>query len=318
VSRPILLGSVMVALAASLFGTLGFVARSADEVGVGALPFVAWRAALATAVLVAVTLLVALRSGVRLPDPRLLSRRQQVALLAACLFGALLNVAMFAAFLRTTIALVLITFYTFPAIVTLAAIRLYGERLDRRRAGALVLSMAGLVLVVLAPALQTGNLDIDLIGVGLALFAALCQSAFILLSGRGYRPFRSLHVATYVVGGALVVSLALVFGLGETAGLMRPLQDTQAWVWLIAGGVVGAAIPTTALLGGMGLIGPSRTAILMTFEPVVGVALAAALLGEQPVPLQLVGGAAVLGAAAILQTTPRAPVPPDTEYPQLI
>jgi len=317
-NRSILAGSVSVALAASMFGTLGFVARSADDVGVGALSFVAWRAALATLVLVSVTLFVAARANAGLPDPRSLSRRQQLALLAVCLCGALLNIAMFAAFLRTTIALVLITFYTFPAIVTLLAVRLYGERLDRVRVGALVLSSAGLVLVVLAPALQSGELDIDLLGVGLALFAAVCQSAFILLSGRGFRPFRSLHVATYVVGGALVLSVALIFVLGETPELLHPLQDSRAWVWLVAGGVIGAAIPTTALLAGMGIIGPSRTAILMTFEPVIGVALAAALLGEQPVPLQLVGGAAVLAAAVILQAGPRTPVPADAEYPQLI
>ena len=35
----------------------------------------------------------------------------------------------------------------------------------------------------------------------------------------------------------------------------------------------------------------------MTFEPLVGVTLAGLLLGEQPVPLQLVGGAAVVVAA---------------------
>ncbi|HSH21963.1 MAG TPA: hypothetical protein VK992_05090 [Candidatus Caenarcaniphilales bacterium] len=126
-SRPILVGSVTVALAASLFGTLGFVARSANDVGVGSLSFVAWRAALATAVLVGVTLLVSAGGRLGAGHPGLLSRRQQATLLAVCVCGALLNLAMFAAFLRTTIALALISFYTFPAMVTLAAVRLYGE-----------------------------------------------------------------------------------------------------------------------------------------------------------------------------------------------
>ncbi|HSH21962.1 MAG TPA: DMT family transporter [Candidatus Caenarcaniphilales bacterium] len=174
------------------------------------------------------------------------------------------------------------------------------------------------MLVVLAPVLQSGGLRIDFVGVGLALFAAVCQAAFILLSARGFRPLRSLHVATYVVAGALLVSLLLIVLLGEMPQLLHPIRDSRSWVWLVAGGVAGAAIPTTALLAGMGLIGPSRAAILMTFEPVVGVALAAVLLGEQPVPLQLVGGACVLAAAAILQAPPRAPVPADGEYPHLV
>lgn len=39
----------------------------------------------------------------------------------------------------------------------------------------------------------------------------------------------------------------------------------------------------------------------MLFEPVVGVALAAWLLGESLQPIQLIGGVAILAAALILQ-----------------
>ncbi|MDQ3938858.1 MAG: DMT family transporter [Chloroflexota bacterium] len=313
-TRSVLLGSAIVVMAASLFGMLGYVSRGAAEMGMGALPFVAWRAGLATAVLLGVSALAVARGGASLPHPRLLTVDRRYALFAICLCGALLNIAIFAAFLRTTIAVALITFYTFPAMVTLAAARLFGERLDRPRLAALLLSSAGLVLVVLAPALPTGELDIDLIGVGLALFAAVCQAAFILLSVPGFRPMASLHVATYVVAAAVLISVPLLIVLGELPGLLLPLNEARAWPWILAGGVAGAAIPTTAFLAGIGMIGPSRAAILMTFEPVVGVALAGALLGEQPAPLQLVGGAAVLVAAIVLQVAPRAPIPTVPEY----
>jgi drug/metabolite transporter (DMT)-like permease len=72
----------------------------------------------------------------------------------------------------------------------------------------------------------------------------------------------------------------------------------------------------------MGIIGPSRTAILMTLEPLVGVAIAGLWLGEEPLPLQLVGGAAVLAAAVVLQAGPRRgprALPEDTgEYQQVV
>jgi drug/metabolite transporter, DME family len=293
--------------AAVLFGMLGYVSRGAVAAGLEPVAFVAWRALLATAVLGAITLWLAWRRGDSLPYLGQLPRRRRWALLAAGLAGATLNVAIFIAFQRTTIALALITFYTFPAMVTLAAVRLYGERLTGTRLAALFLSMSGLLLVVLAPALETGELALDLLGLGLALFAALCQAAFLLLSARGYAPFRSLHVATYVIGMAAVVSLALmVAGLGGGAGSLAAAADPQTWPWILAGGLAGGALPTVALLAGMRLIGPTRTAILMTFEPVVGVALAGLLLGEQPGPLQLVGGAAVLIAAVVLQISPHA------------
>jgi drug/metabolite transporter (DMT)-like permease len=314
-TRSLLLGSAIVVMAAALFGMLGYVSRGAAELGMGALAFVAWRAGLATAVLLGVGALAVARGGVPFPHPWLLPADRRIALLAICLCGALLNIAIFAAFLRTTIAVALITFYTFPAMVTLAAVRLFGERLDRARLAALLLSSAGLVLVVLAPALETGNLDIDLIGVGLALFAAICQAAFILLSASGFKPMASLHVATYVVAAAVLVSVPMMIVLGELPALLLPLSEAAAWPWILAGGVAGAAIPTTAFLAGIGMIGPSRAAILMTFEPVVGVALAGALLGEQPAPLQLVGGAAVLAAAIVLQVAPRTPIAAEPEYP---
>jgi drug/metabolite transporter (DMT)-like permease len=73
------------------------------------------------------------------------------------------------------------------------------------------------------------------------------------------------------------------------------------------GGVLGAAIPSAALLVAVRSIGPTRASILMTLEPVVGAVLAAFLLAERPSPLQIVGGLAVLAAAVLLQVSP--PVP---------
>ena len=319
--RPVLFGSVLVAIAASLFGTLGYVSRMADAEGIGAFAFVFWRGAIATALLVAVTAVGLSLRRTRLPDPRLLTRRQRVLLLVACLAGGALNIAMFVAFLRTEIAVVLISFYTFPAMVTLAAVRLYGERLDLVRGGALILASAGLALVLLGPAMAGTPLAIDGVGVGLALFAAVCQATFILISARGFAPFHALHVGTYVIAAAAVMALPLAVLIGDPAAIIQPLTDARAWPWLLAGGITGAAIPTTLLLTGMRVIGPSRTAILMTFEPVVGVALAGLLLRETPVPLQLVGGVAVLVAATILQAGPREgprAVPEEGEYQQLV
>jgi drug/metabolite transporter (DMT)-like permease len=272
-----------------------------------ALPFVFWRGSIGALALLAIALLVGSRVGGTSRYPRLsvLPRDRQRALIVAALAGALLNLAMFAAFLRTEVAIALITFYTFPALVTLAAVPLYGERLDRLRIGALLLSSVGLVMVVLAPLTSAGHVQVDPVGVGLALFAAVCQATFILISGRGWAPMPNLHVSTIVVGMAAVVALPLTILAGDLGGLLKPFEQPEAWVWILLGGITGAAIPTTAFITGIGLIGPSRAAILMTIEPLVGVTIAALFLGEQPTIVQLIGGAAVLTAAAILQVAPR-------------
>jgi drug/metabolite transporter (DMT)-like permease len=271
-----------------------------------ALPFVAWRGLVATIVMVTVGVFVGARAGTsRFPNPTILAPNRRTALVVAALCGATLNIATFAAFLLTTVAVALICFYTYPAMVTIAAVRLYGERLDRVRVGALLLSSVGLVMVVLAPLVGAGTVNVNPLGVALALLGALCQAAFFLISGRGWEPMSNLSVSAFTIAMALFLSLPLTLIAGQGADLLLPFQQPQAWIWILAGAVTGAAIPTTAFIAGIGLIGPSRAAILMTIEPLVGVTIAALLLGEQPSPVQIVGGVAVIVAAAVLQVAPR-------------
>ncbi len=283
----------------------------------GALPFIAWRGALATIALLPVVWLVSRGSRGTGQSGQLPPNRVR-ALIATCLIGAVLNIAMFEAFLLTTIAVALICFYTFPALVTIAAVPLYGERIDRVRAFALVLSAIGLVLVVLVPVLNSSEVRIDPLGIGLAFAAAVCQASFILIVGRGFDPLPAPKVAVYAIFAAGAVAVVLTLVMGDVDGLLVPLNDSRSWAWILAGGITGAAIPTTAFIAGIGLIGPSRAAIMMTIEPLVGVALAAALLGERPALIQLVGGAAVLAAAAILQVAPRRAIPSEPEFGPLV
>jgi drug/metabolite transporter (DMT)-like permease len=283
----------------------------------GALPFITWRGLIATFVLVPVVWWVGRRLG---PGHGLsnLPRHRQRALLAVCVIGALLNIAMFQAFLLTTIAVVLICFYTFPAIVTIAAVPMYGERIDGIRAGALILSGVGLILVVLAPVLNSDEVVINAVGVLLAFGAAICQAAFILIVGRGFDPLPPVRVSVYALFAAAAVAIPLALITGNTAGFTVPFDTPEAWIWILAGGIIGAAIPTTAFVTGIGIIGPSRAAIMMTIEPLVAITIAALFLDERPVPIQLLGGAAVIVAAAILQVAPRTAVAREPESGPLV
>ncbi|MEO6351238.1 MAG: EamA family transporter [Candidatus Limnocylindrales bacterium] len=318
----VVLGTASVALAAALFGTLGYVTRNAAEHGMEALPFITWRGIVGTAaLLLAAAVFGSVVSRRHRPSATVaaLPFTRRRALVIAALLGAILNIAMFEAFNRTPIAVVLISFYTFPALVAIAAVPLYGERIDRIRAAALVLSAAGLALVVLAPILSGGAVTLDPIGIGLAIMAAFCQASFVLIAGRGFAPLPTVQVSAFVlfVAGAVAFVLALI--TADFAGLLVPFNNPDSWLWILAGGLTGAAIPTTAFIAGIGMIGPSRAAILMTIEPLVGVLLAGLFLGERPSPIQLAGGAAVLVAAAVLQVAPRhAPIPAEPDFGPIV
>jgi drug/metabolite transporter (DMT)-like permease len=289
------------------FGTLSVSARRLGELGVTAVPFVFWRSAVAGAVVLGVFALLVAAARATSPRPGAVPGAQWRALLLAAGAGAALNLAVFVALERSTVALVLITFYTFPAIVVLASARLYGERIDRQRGAALLLASAGLALVVLAPLLSASGVSLDPIGLALALVAAICQATFALVTGRGFPALPSLLASALLMLIAAVVYGVLTVTLGQLDAARIPLTDDTTWAWIAMAAIVGAALPTTAFVLGIRLIGSARAAILMTLEPVVGVVLAGLLLGEQPSPLQLLGGAAVIVAAVILQVPSRAP-----------
>jgi drug/metabolite transporter (DMT)-like permease len=98
----------------------------------------------------------------------------------------------------------------------------------------------------------------------------------------------------------------LVAGVaGGFGALSFPIRSPGVLPLLAFTGIAAAAIPSFGFLTGIRLIGGTRAGILMLFEPVVGVALAAWLLAEPLVPVQALGAVAILGAAVLLQRAGR-------------
>lgn len=298
--RSHLLGSLTVALAASLFGMLGVLSRNAYELGLTPFAFVAWRAgvgAVATGAFVAW----GLRRGGRLVGWRTLDPRGRAALGVAGLMGAMLNLGMFLAFARIPVAIALLCFYLYPALVAGASSLLGWERLDRPRVVALVVALAGMVAVVVGgPNAGTAG-GLDPVGVALALSAALSQAVFVLVSRHGYRAVPTDQAMGVILGMSALIGAGLaVVGAGPVS-LALPLGDVDLLAVLLIAGIFGAAIPSFLFLAGIRWIGPVRAGILMLMEPVVGVALAAAFLAEGIGPVQAAGGLAILAAAVLLQ-----------------
>lgn len=295
------LGAGLVVLAAICFGTLGPITRFADEAGVGSLAIVAWRAAIGAASML--LLLVALQALVgRRPYP--VHRgppRERALVVAGSMANLVLNLAMFIAFVRIEIGLALLVFYCYPAIVAGASVLWFGERLGAVRWAALGLSFVGLALTLGGSA---GLGELDGIGIGLAFLAAFTQAFYVLAARHGFAGIPPIEAAATTMGLAGIGYLAIAFVTGQVVALGAPLASRDALIPVLAAGLIGAAIPTLAFITGIRLLGAPRAAILATLEPVVGVALAAWLLGEQPAILQLVGGALILAAAVLLQLGP--------------
>jgi drug/metabolite transporter (DMT)-like permease len=88
--------------------------------------------------------------------------------------------------------------------------------------------------------------------------------------------------------------------------LMMPLQAPDlslgagAWGWATGAVLLSAALPIALFYNGVRRVGAGTTALLGNAEPLVGVLLGYAVLGESLTALQLVGGALIVGGVVLL------------------
>jgi len=213
--------------------------------------------------------------------------------------GVTLNVAMFTAFGLISISLTLMLFYTYPAGVVVADLVLGRERITISRLVALALSTLGVVLVLFGAGGE--GLGGNPLGIVLGLLAAASQVVFVTISRHGYSDVPADAATLGILGTAFVGASLIAIVAGQGASLASPLTSTAAWPYILMAGVAAAGVSSLLFLSAIRLIGGTRTGILMLLEPVVGVGLAALLLGEALAPLQAVGGALVLAGALVLQ-----------------
>ncbi len=301
--RPSWLGALIVVLCAALFGSLGTLSRFAYDAGMPPFAFVAWRAGVGALAIWLAILVVRRPERIR-RELRTLDGPGRRWLFVAIVLAGGLNLAAFLSFANTTVALALLGFYTYPAMVAAGSVLLGRERLDLARVAALILALGGMVAVVLGgPAIDAAG-SAGFLGIGLALAAALFQTGFVLTS-RGYAALAADYAMGAILVGSAVMSIVISVVADGPAAIGVPFGRPELLLLLLYVGIFAAALPSVLFLIGIRWIGGVRTGILMLFEPVVGVALAAIFLAEGLQPLQIAGGATILLAALLVQRSSR-------------
>jgi len=201
----------------------------------------------------------------------------------------------------TTAGNVVILGVAMPVMVALGARVYLGERLTRVQWLGVALSASGVLLVITRGRLA--NLRIEELQVGdfINLAAMIGWSAYTVYGKRVLATYSPMLATTaaYLLGTLVLVPLALV-----TAPLFPAPRLGSAVAWLV--------ILYQALLGAVAhvwwyravhVVGPSMAAGFMNLQPVVGLALAAVLLGEGIGVWQIAGGVLVLGGVALTTGT---------------
>jgi drug/metabolite transporter (DMT)-like permease len=288
-------GSLLCLASAAAFGSMAIFGKLAYDEGATVGTLLATRFVLAAALF----WLLSLRRSGRLQALR--RRDVGIALaLGAVGYGAQAG-GYFAALERLDASLLSLLVYTYPVIVTVAAVALGREAAGRRTALALALASTGLVLVLAGAAAGA----LDPVGTVLALGTAVVYSAYILVSQGVAGRIGPLALGALVCTGA---ACSLTLG-AAAAGDLHPAAVTAAgFGWLGGLAAVSTVAAISLFFAGLRLAGPTAASILSTLEPVVTVALAFVTFGESLGGAQLAGGALVLAAVlAVRKPTQEAP-----------
>lgn len=277
-------GVALVIGSAVCFGTLGVFGKLAYRLGLTTPQLLSYRFVLAAVLLWVAAIVV--RQG--------LPRRHS--LLGLAIMGGVGYVGQSASYFSalhfipvSTTALLL---YTFPVAVTLLATLLFGESLGWTKIAAVALAFIGTILVVEAQLKVAAP-----IGIVLGLTSAAVYSGYILYGSRLLPGIPPVSATATIVTAAAVVWSAFAAATGQLA-----VNWTSSRLALLAGfATVGTTIPVLTFILGLRLVGPSRAAILSTFEPASSVLLAVLILGEAANPIQYLGGALILASVVVLE-----------------
>jgi drug/metabolite transporter (DMT)-like permease len=190
-----------------------------------------------------------------------------------------------------------------PVLVALGARAYLGERLRRRQQAGVAVSALGVLVVVTGGRLWTLRAEDLRAGDFITMIGLVAWTTYTLYGKRivtAHSPALTT-TAAYLAGTAvLVVEAALTAPL-----LPRPvLTSTRAWAVVLYQAIFGA-VAHIWWYRAVERVGASRAAVFMNLTPIVGIALAAALLNEPVGAGELLGVLLVLAGVALTTGTMR-------------
>lgn len=181
-----------------------------------------------------------------------------------------------------------------PVLVLFVAPRLFGERLRARQLGLGAVSMAGVLVVVLAAASTSGA---KWTGDVMAVVNVVIWTGYFLLAKR--QRVDGVDSWSFLAGVFLWASaVVLPFGLvaSNDLGAMTALD----W-WCVVGMAIGPGVVGHGLMTwSQSHLDVTLASILGLLSPVVSTALAWVVFGESLTALQIVGAGIVIGSLTLL------------------
>lgn len=276
--------TLLIILSALGFGSISVLTVLITGAGVPLLTAMAWRYVLAAALLAAVARPNQLRA---IPKHRII----QLVLIGGC-GQALITYLSLYALEYIPVGPLAFLFYTYPAWVALLGAFRRTEKLTLVRIIALTLALIGVTIMVGVPTEK-----LNPIGVLLALGSSLLYSAYLPALEHVQEGVPAIVATFLLVGGA---AITFVFAALLTGRLFLP-AGIAVWSEILLLALASTVIAFWALIKGVAVLGPVRTAIVATVEPFFTATLGVLILENQLGAATLVGGILIASAVLLIQ-----------------
>jgi len=273
--------TALIVVSALSFGSISVLTVLTTSAGVPLLTIMAWRYVIAASLLS----VAARRSTVRLTPKRHIIQL----LLIGAIGQALITYLSLYSLNYIPVGPLAFLFYTYPAWVAIIAALRGTEKLTLVRTIALLLALAGVTVMVGAPVEK-----LNPIGVTLAIVSALLYSVYLPALEHAQEGVPAMFATFLVILGAAVSFVITALVAGE---LSLP-RAAPVWTNIVLLALVSSVIAFSALIKGLSVLGPVRTAIIATVEPFFTAILGVLVLRNQLSVATIMGG--ILIAAAIL------------------
>ncbi len=226
----------------------------------------------------------------------LISSRQLITCLVLGVLGyAVFSTLYFVSFKYLSVGVSAMLLFTFPLFVFLGSVLFLKHAFDKRVAGALLLALLGLFLL-LKDEFEVKNA----LGVYAGLGAAICYACYVMISDRFQKNIHPLTSSFYVMLSA-GISLALIHHptLGEWIG------ERYSNLYLFFGlSIIATIAPLSLFLAGLQRIPGPQASILVMIEPITATLLAFLFFSEMMSAAQLIGiGLVVVADVIIVRAT---------------
>jgi drug/metabolite transporter (DMT)-like permease len=190
--------------------------------------------------------------------------------------------------------------FLYPTITVLLSALFLGKHVSRRDLVALIVSYAGLALV-LSRAFGGENRNL-LLGAVLVFGSAVCYAVYLVTSSQVVRRIGSMRFTAYATSVASVLCIAQFLLLRPLSALALPLE---VYGLAAAMGVLCTVLPVFMTSEALKRIGANHVAIIGAAGPVTTIFLGWVGLEEHMTLPQIAGAVLVLGGVMLVTIRPR-------------